>query len=47
MNKQELTEQILEKKTFLCVGLDTDVKKLPACVLEEKEPVFAFNKKNH
>lgn len=45
MNKQELTEQILKKKTFLCVGLDTDVKKLPACVLEEEEPVFAFNKK--
>lgn len=44
MNKQELTAQIHKKGTFLCVGLDTDIKKLPVCVMEGEDPVFTFNK---
>ncbi len=44
MNKQELVKQIKEKRSFLCVGLDSDIKKLPACVMECEDPVFEFNK---
>lgn len=44
MNRQELIEQIFEKKSFLCVGLDTDIKKIPSFLLQEKDPIFAFNK---
>ncbi len=44
MNKQELIKQIKEKRSFLCVGLDSDIKKLPACVMSSDDPVFEFNK---
>lgn len=44
MNKQELIKQIKEKRSFLCVGLDSDIKKLPACVMDSEDPVFEFNK---
>lgn len=44
MTRKELVQQINQKKTFLCVGLDTDVKKIPACLENESDPVFAFNK---
>lgn len=44
MNKQQLVEQIKQKKTFLCVGLDTDIKKIPQHLLSEDDPIFAFNK---
>lgn len=44
MNKQELTNEIFKKKTFLCVGLDTDLKKIPQHLLTEEDPIFAFNK---
>jgi orotidine-5'-phosphate decarboxylase len=44
MNQQALFEQIKRKKSFLCVGLDTDIKKIPAHLLEEADPIFAFNK---
>ena len=44
MNKQELTNEIFKKKTFLCVGLDTDLKKIPQHLLAEEDPIFAFNK---
>lgn len=44
MNKQEIIKQIKEKRSFLCVGLDSDIKKLPACVLNSDDPVFEFNK---
>lgn len=44
MNKQQLVNQIKEKRSFLCVGLDSDIKKLPACVLQSEDPVFEFNK---
>lgn len=44
MTKQELIEQIKRKKSFLCVGLDTDLSKIPPHLLEEEDPIFAFNK---
>lgn len=44
MNKQQLVNQIKEKRSFLCVGLDSDIKKLPACVMQSEDPVFEFNK---
>ena len=44
MNKQELFENIKQKKSFLCVGLDTDIKKIPSHLLKEEDPIFAFNK---
>ena len=44
MNRKELVEQIFAKKSFLCVGLDTDLKKVPAHILKEDDPIFAFNK---
>ncbi|OYP43574.1 orotidine-5'-phosphate decarboxylase [Prevotella sp. P4-119] len=44
MNRQQLIEQIKTKKSFLCVGLDTDLKKVPQHILNEEDPIFAFNK---
>ncbi len=44
MNRKELVNQIREKKSFLCVGLDTDLKKIPGHLLKEEDPIFAFNK---
>lgn len=44
MNKQELVEQIKQRQSFLCVGLDTDIKKIPEYLLKEEDPIFAFNK---
>lgn len=44
MTKNELFENIKRKKSFLCVGLDTDIQKIPQHLLQEEEPIFAFNK---
>lgn len=44
MNYQALFEQIKKKKSFLCVGLDSDVKKIPSHLLKTEDPVFEFNK---
>lgn len=44
MTRQQLITQIFQKKTFLCVGLDTDIKKIPSHLLTEEDPIFAFNK---
>lgn len=44
MNKQQLIEHIRTKRSFLCVGLDTDLKKIPQHLLKEEDPIFAFNK---
>ena len=44
MNKQELFKNIQKKRSFLCVGLDTDIKKIPSHLLNEEDPIFAFNK---
>ena len=44
MTREELIQQIKQKRSFLCVGLDTDQKKMPQCVLDLYDPVFEFNK---
>ena len=44
MNKQALIAQIQQKKSFLCIGLDVDLDKIPAHLLTEKDPIFEFNK---
>lgn len=44
MDRQQLFENIRSKRSFLCVGLDTDLKKIPHHLLEDKDPIFAFNK---
>lgn len=44
MNRKQLVEQIFLKKSFLCVGLDTDIQKIPEHLLTEGDPIFAFNK---
>lgn len=45
MTRKELVDQIFAKKSFLCVGLDTDLNKIPDFLLEDPEPVITFNKK--
>ena len=45
MNREELIAQIFEKKSFLCVGLDPDLSKIPPFLLELDDPVFEFNKR--
>ena len=44
MTRQFLIDQIRSKRTFLCIGLDTDIAKIPKHLLEEEDPVYAFNK---
>ncbi|SNR72152.1 orotidine-5'-phosphate decarboxylase [Flavobacterium sp. ov086] len=44
MTTQQLHEQILLKKSFLCVGLDPDLTKIPQHLLETEDPIFEFNK---
>ena len=44
MTRQELIANIRRKKSFLCVGLDTDLKKIPEHLLKEDDPIFAFNR---
>ena len=43
-SRQKLIQEIQRKKSFLCVGLDTDITKIPEHLLSEPDPVFAFNK---
>ena len=45
MTKKELISQIKKKKSFLCIGLDTDIKKIPTHLLKLEDPIFEFNKK--
>ena len=44
MDKQHLIIQIKQKQSFLCVGLDTDIKKIPTHLLDLEDPIFEFNK---
>ena len=44
MNLNQLEESIISKKTFLCLGLDTDIEKIPKHLLSQDDPVFQFNK---
>ncbi|MBT3571336.1 MAG: orotidine-5'-phosphate decarboxylase [Flavobacteriales bacterium] len=44
MNREQLIAQIKKKQSFLCVGLDTDINKIPKHLLELEDPIFEFNK---
>ena len=44
MNREELVSAIRSKKSVLCVGLDTDINKIPQHLFSEEDPSFAFNK---
>lgn len=44
MTTQTLIDQIHKKESFLCIGLDTDLDKIPKALLNEEDPIFAFNK---
>ena len=44
MTTQQLIDQIKKKKSFLCIGLDVDLNKIPKHLLKEEDPIFAFNK---
>ena len=44
MTTTELVSQIRKKKSFLCIGLDVDLNKIPKHLLQEEDPIFAFNK---
>ena len=44
MTTQQLVAQIKKKKSFLCIGLDVDLNKIPAHLLKEEDPIFTFNK---
>ncbi len=44
MTTQQLIAEIKRKKTFLCIGLDVDLNKIPPHLLEEEDPIFSFNK---
>ena len=44
MNVKFLKNQILNKNSFLCLGLDSDIKKIPVHLMKEDDPVFTFNK---
>ena len=45
MDYNQLFEQIKRKKSFLCIGLDTDITKIPSFLLKEEDPIFEFNKR--
>lgn len=45
MKREQLIDQIRLKKSFLCIGLDTDIDKIPNSLLDTEDPVFEFNKK--
>ena len=44
MTREELVRQIFQKKSFLCVGLDVDLNKVPKHLMNEEDPIFMFNK---
>ncbi len=44
MTKSELISSIFNKKSYLCVGLDPDIERLPKCILEYDDPIFEFNR---
>jgi orotidine-5'-phosphate decarboxylase len=44
MTQEQLFKEILSKRSYLCIGLDTDIKKIPSHLLKEKDPLFEFNR---
>ncbi|HVW14184.1 MAG TPA: orotidine-5'-phosphate decarboxylase [Mucilaginibacter sp.] len=45
LSRQQLIEQIKQKRSFLCIGLDTDIEKIPAFLKNYPDPIFEFNKR--
>jgi orotidine-5'-phosphate decarboxylase len=45
MDQTGLFENIVKKRSFLCVGLDSEIEKIPEFLLKEKDPIFEFNKR--
>lgn len=45
MNKKDIVEQIRKKKSFLCIGLDSDLSKIPSFLLNYDDPIYEFNKR--
>ena len=45
MTRNKIIEQIHHKKSFLCVGLDVDISKIPKYLLDFEDPIFEFNKR--
>lgn len=45
MTRQQLFDQILAKRSFLCIGLDTDINKIPEFLLSFEDPIFEFNRR--
>ncbi|WP_207532803.1 orotidine-5'-phosphate decarboxylase [Desertivirga arenae] len=45
MKRQELIDQIRKKQSFLCVGLDTDINKIPKHLLDFEDPIYEFNRR--
>ena len=45
MTRKQLINQIKEKRSFLCIGLDTDLNKIPSFLLDQDDPVFEFNRR--
>lgn len=45
MTKQQLFNEIIRKNSYLCIGLDTDIKKIPKFLLDLEDPIFEFNKR--
>jgi len=45
MTRKQLIDEIKQKRSFLCVGLDTDISKIPEFLLDYEDPVFEFNKR--
>ena len=44
MNRKEIYREIQKKQSFLCVGLDSDIQKLPVAVRKDSDPILTFNK---
>ena len=44
MRYQELFTEIISKESYLCIGLDTDIEKIPTHLLEFEDPIFEFNR---
>ena len=45
MNKKNIVEQIRKKKSFLCIGLDSDLSKIPSFLRNYDDPIYEFNKR--
>ena len=45
MTREELYQQIIKKSSYLCIGLDTDITRIPSFLLKEEDPVYEFNKR--